>query len=139
MASGNLDLVRSICEAWARGDWSSAEWADPEIEFYVGDGLAPGTWKGQGEMSQAWRDFLRAWTDICFEPEEYREVDGDRVLVLNHFRGRGRMSGVEVGQVAADAACVFEVRDGKVTRLAAYIDREHALADLETDGTTASS
>jgi ketosteroid isomerase-like protein len=39
--SANLDLVRSTFAAWERGDCSSAERADPEIESVFDEG--PGT------------------------------------------------------------------------------------------------
>jgi hypothetical protein len=34
--SANLGLVRSLFEAWERGDYSSTGWADPQIEFVEG-------------------------------------------------------------------------------------------------------
>jgi len=41
--SPNVELVRSIIEAWERGDYSSAEWAHPEIEYVFADGPLDGT------------------------------------------------------------------------------------------------
>jgi hypothetical protein len=41
MASENVELVRSLCSAWERGDWSSAAWAHPEIEFEVPGDIGP--------------------------------------------------------------------------------------------------
>jgi hypothetical protein len=76
----NLDLVRSIYAAWERGDYSSTEWADPEIEYVIVEGPAPGTWTGMTGMPEGMRDWLRAWDDFRIQAEEYRELGGERVL-----------------------------------------------------------
>ena len=51
--SANLDLVRSLYAARERGDWSSVEWAHPEIEYVLPDGPDPGHFKGIAEMAEA--------------------------------------------------------------------------------------
>jgi ketosteroid isomerase-like protein len=128
--SENLDLVRSIVAAWEHGDFSRAEWADAEIEYVMVGGLETGTVRGLSEMAQAWGRWLGAWDNLVAEVEDYREVDADRVLVLLTTIGRGRTSGVEFEQTHVKAAVVFHVKDGQVTRLAQYWDRDRALADL---------
>jgi ketosteroid isomerase-like protein len=127
MSSPNLDLVRVIYAAVARGDYASAEWADPTIEYVVIDGPEPGTRTGLEGISEAVRTMFGVFEDLRDEAEDYRELDEARVLVLSRFSGRGRASGLAVGQKAAQ---VFELRDGKVIRITVYMDRDRALADL---------
>jgi hypothetical protein len=129
--SENLDLVRSIYAAWERGDWSSAEWAHPEIEFDIADGPEPGVRIGVAAMAKSWQEWLSAWEDYRIQAEEYRALDEQRVLVLNRYGGRGKTSGLEIGDAGGTtAATLFHVRDRKVTRLVGYNNRENALADL---------
>lgn len=130
MASSNLDLVRSIYGTWERGDWSSVEWADPEIQWVSADGPAPGSWTGLAGMAEGWREWLSAWKEFRIEVDEYRELDDERVLVLPRVSGRGKTSGLELGQMWTKGAALFHIRDGKVTRFVFYWNRERALADL---------
>jgi len=132
MASANLELVQSIYAAWERGDISSAEWAHPEIEYVFAGGPTPGTWTGLAGMAVGARTFFEAWEDFRIEADEYRELDDERVLVLDHFSGRGKASGLEIGPVQSKGAALFHVRGGKVSRFVRYFDgrRERVLADL---------
>ena len=129
--SENVELVRSIYAPWGRGDFRSAEWAHPEIEFVIVDfGPAAGSWKGLAGMADAWRAWLGAWEEYRTEVDEYRELDGERVLVLLHVIGRGKASGVQLGEMRQKAANLFHIRGDKVTRLVLYADRERAFAEL---------
>src|SRR6476660_5718582 len=69
--SENLDLVRSIHADWSANDYSSGEWAHPEIEFVVADGPSLGSWTGLAEMANALRDMLTAWEGVRLEAEDY--------------------------------------------------------------------
>jgi ketosteroid isomerase-like protein len=128
--SPNVALVRSIYAAWERGDFGSDEWAHPEIECVIADGPDAGTWRGLIEMPGIRRALLGAWEGYRTEAEEYRDLDHERVLVLIRRAGRGKKSGLELGQLGTKGAGTFHLRDGKVTRFVTYWDRERAFADL---------
>jgi ketosteroid isomerase-like protein len=128
--SENLALVRSIFTDLERGDFSRADWADPEIECVLVDGPDPGRFTGLAGLAEARHGFSSVSKDLRTQVEEYRELDGERVLVLVGFRGRGRTNGLEVGELRVSVATIYHVAGGKVTRIVNYFDRDRALADL---------
>jgi hypothetical protein len=88
MSSETLELVRSIYEDWERGDFGSAKWAHPEIEFET-NGFDATKSMGVASMAERWREWMSAWEDYRVEADEFRELDGGRVLVLMRHGGRG--------------------------------------------------
>jgi ketosteroid isomerase-like protein len=125
--SANLDLVRSIYAAIGHGDFGSADWADPEIEYVRADGVEPGSLIGRDGLVAAMRSLFGALEDFRNEAEDYRELDAERVLVLTHVSARGKASGLPIVQKGAE---LFEIHAGKVTRIVTYFDRANAIADL---------
>jgi ketosteroid isomerase-like protein len=126
--SESLDLVRSIYADWERGDYfGRSDWAHPEMDWVFADGPAPARGVGLDAAAEQWREWLAAWELLGVKAREDRELDKGRVLVVIEQNMRGKTSGVEVRTVGAS---VFTVREGKVTRLVHYSDRQLALADL---------
>jgi ketosteroid isomerase-like protein len=131
VASADVDLIRSIYESWARGDYSRSDWAHPDIEFAIVDGTEPASATGVDGMARVWGRFLAAWDGHRAEAHGFRELGEGRVLVLTDNSGRGKTSGLELGGMQTEGANVFEIRDGRVTRLSVYFDRRRAMADVE--------
>jgi hypothetical protein len=50
--------------------------------------------------------------------------------VLVSYTGRGKRSGLDSTPIQPKGTWLFRVRDGMVTRLLLYWDRDRALADL---------
>ncbi len=61
----------------------------------------------------------------------YRQLDGERILVLIRRSARGKGSGLEITEtMRTEGAILFNVHSGTVMRLVLYWDRDLALADL---------
>ena len=120
--SENIEVVRSISADWARGDYASVEWADPDIELVGADGAVT---RGINELGKTWAEFLEAWDHFATVAEEIVDAGDDRVLVWVRFQGRGRGSGTPIA--AFPGAQVFTLREGKVVRLELFTNRAEAL------------
>ena len=128
--SENLDLVRSVYADWERGDFSSAEWADPNIQLVIADGPSPGHWEGPEGLAEGTRQLFSVWENVRAEVDELREIDPQRVLVLDHRSGHGKTSELQLDQIATEGGTLWHAHDGRVISLTVYWDRDHALADL---------
>jgi hypothetical protein len=130
MSQENVEIVRAIYEEWERGEFGRVEWADPEIEFVMTDGPSPGSWTGIAAMTEVWRDAMSSFTGLRAVAEQYRVLDDGQILVLTSNTGRGKVSGLELGEMRTRGANLFRVKEGKVTALILYWEAARALADL---------
>lgn len=131
MSQENVDLVRSVYEAYDRGD-STAVFAayDPDIEWHV-RGLASAelgfdpVYVGHDGVRAFWRLWLSAWETTSFEYDEFIDA-GEHVVVVQSQRNRGRTSGIELEWNSY--AQVWTIREAKVMRVEFLRTRAEALA-----------
>ncbi len=127
MTSGNVEQLKEGFRAMERGDVEAiVALAHPDVEFVNPDtALEPGTRHGLDGLRAGMAAMLEAFEDLRFDYE--RIVDnGDRVVAIGTFRGRGRGSGVELG--STPFAVVITLRDGKMARYEWFVSPEDALA-----------
>jgi ketosteroid isomerase-like protein len=125
MSQENVEIIRRLLEAFNEGG------AEKALSFFDAGAVfeeppeQPGSTVAQGrdEASRAFVKFDETWEEHRSEPEDFRVIDDDRVLVftVEHFRGR---DGLEITQPGGH---IFTLRDGKVVRLQAFWERENAV------------
>jgi uncharacterized protein len=125
MSAENVEVVRRALDAFSSGDADAfAALTTPDVEWTTGLGAI------EGEVFHGWEGvetyFARlrsAWDSFEFLATEYRDL-GDIVLVLGRLEGRGRGGGVPVD---SPVGAVWDLREGRIWRLRAYLDHDKAL------------
>jgi hypothetical protein len=110
------------------------EYTHPDIEWRpaLGPGGAEGNvYRGRAAYERWLRtELFEVWDEFRAENLEFRELPGDRVLLLGELVVKGKASGVEIrtpfGQIA-------RLQDGLVIRLDAFSDHESARAAAAAD------
>jgi ketosteroid isomerase-like protein len=125
VSSENVASVRRFIEAFNRRDLESViADIDPDGELHE--------WpEAPGARSYRGADGVRAALDAWFETWEWMRVEiedifdvGDHVVVVLHQRARGRASEAEVEIRSFN---VYTFREGKVTGIRLFLERERAL------------
>jgi len=96
------------------------EW-DMQLQTLLGGEAA--VYRGHEGVRQYFRDMDEVFAEIELDYPDVRAV-GDRVLAIGVVRARGRKSGA---LIESQVGMVVEARDGKATRVMAFMDPEEAL------------
>ncbi len=128
MSQENVDAMRGVYEAMARGDfWAAREVFHPEVEWSWSSSMSGLTgvdaYHGIEGVEIATRDAFEAWDLFWQEAKDFIEV-GDQVLVLTRQHGRPKGS---TREVETDAGQVWTFRDGRVIRFKAFDTPTEAL------------
>jgi ketosteroid isomerase-like protein len=121
----NVEVVKRLYDAWHKDGFGVVpSLMDADVE-YVNPPYAvePGTRRGHAEWEIAAAAIRAVYGERRFIPLEFHEV-GERVAVRARVIARGVGSNVEVD---TERGYVFEVRDGKVVRMAWFNEPLEAL------------
>jgi ketosteroid isomerase-like protein len=107
MSQENVEIARSIFEALNRGDRERGiELAHPEVVLDATRNVFnPKTYVGHEGLRQWLADTDDVWEGMHTEQNEFIDA-GDRVVVIGRLVGKGKGSGVEVGQPNATVLTV---------------------------------
>jgi ketosteroid isomerase-like protein len=126
MSQEHLDAVRSVYDAWGRGDFQgSPDVYDPLAVLVQGEGFPDkGAHLGIEGIRKYTRGFLEAWERITIEADELIEA-GDSVIAAVVQRGVGQGSGAPA---EFRYFHVWTFRGDRVIRLETVRERAQALA-----------
>jgi ketosteroid isomerase-like protein len=126
MAQQNVEIARGVHEAFNSRDVPALlGLLDPEVEWIPILAVLEGrVYRGHAGVRRWIKDLDTDWDYFETCPEEFRDL-GERVLVLGHWRARGRASGVQLEN--QPGSWLLDLKGGKVTRQETYTDRTEAL------------
>jgi len=122
------DLLRTFYESFSHGGWEATlELCDPMVEVRlppnVVSQISP---RGRESVEKYLRGWLETWDEYHPIPEHFIDAsDGEHVVVFVRVHARGKGSRFAMDEEVAD---VFAVRDGRISELRLYMEREKALA-----------
>ena len=125
MTAENVEIVRSIYEAFNRRDWDSAfHDQQPQVELILPPGPSASPLQGREQVQAYWEDLGAAFDQAIAEPEEVLE-SGDEVVAVVKIRARPKGSSAEI-EIRTGHLWTF--RAGKAASMRLFPKPEDALA-----------
>lgn len=130
MPEDMIEVARRVIDAISRADLEAliAD-TDPEIELRPLVSAWPETYRGHQGIAEWLEARAAVWEEFSVDPQSFREVAADAVLVRVEWRGRARAGSTEIG---GPAAGVFRFRSDKIVSANVYLDEAQAISAIES-------
>jgi ketosteroid isomerase-like protein len=134
MAGDNIDLIKQGVAALNRRDTGGMlATLHPQVRLEPLKAVLEGTvYEGHEGLRDWLVEIAEDWESQDVEVHEVHELDSGEVLLEARLHIRYRGSGLEVEEMGA---WLCEFRDGLVSRIRFYTDRESALATVSAEAT----
>jgi ketosteroid isomerase-like protein len=126
MSQANVEIAKRAVDAVNRRDVDAfMEFTTSEFELVLAlaGAVEGGSFRGREGMEAYFEASKDTWGELRLIVQEIRDL-GDRVLWLGQAVGLGSGSGVPV---TAPLGAIQDFRDGKISRIRAYLDHGEAL------------
>ena|SRR6516165_5223895 len=125
MSQENVELVRKGFEHFVATGEPAWDTLHEHVEVRDHDIMDGREYRGHADVRRwLFEDWASAWSAYSAEPEEFIDVDDERVIAVFRVKATGRGSGAELER---QDASVNVVRDGQIVRLDYYNSKQQAL------------
>ncbi len=125
MSQENVEVVKRLVDAFNERDIDAfAEITTPDFEWTTSMAAVENEvfWGREG-IDTYFARVRDAWDEFLALADDYRDL-GDRVLWQGRVEARGLGSGAPV---SAPLDILYDLRDGKISRMHSYLDHREAL------------
>lgn len=123
MSKQNAENLCAALDAFASHDPPDLQFADPEVVFEPQLAALHGRYVGHDGIKRFFADARENLEVLEVDYPDVRDL-GDRILAIGTFRVSGRGSGIET---EVTFAIVATFRDGQMTHLKDFVDKDRAL------------
>ena len=137
MSQENLEAVRDAISAFNERDVDRyLAHCTEDIQLHSPLSAVEGVYEGADAIRRYFSDLDDTIPDFRLTIERLQPIGADRVLALLHFSATGRTSGISavLSTATGDAlpvASIYDVADGKISRIRIFLDRAEALEAAE--------
>jgi ketosteroid isomerase-like protein len=108
---------------------SRALWAPEPVIVPLRAALEGTEYRGPTAFDDFIADSLDSWSRLRIEPDEYRELDDQRLLVTGDLLGWARETGLET---RARLAWLYVIDDGRIAEVRTFVSEQDALGAVRS-------